>query len=84
MPLTAGRCYERLLWWFSVGGALSSSLEAGMGRLEALEGANTAKQLPIAELRHKVELIRMDEPGAKRPTIAQYLLKEIEKKPALP
>ena len=76
--LTAGRCYERLLWTFSVGDALTSSLDAGMARLEALEEANTAKQLPIAELRHKVGLIRMDERDAKRPTVVQYLLNETE------
>ena len=77
--MTAGACRERLLWRFGgLGDFVWSSLEAGIGRLEGLELAKTEKQLPVAELRHKVELIRMDEPGAKRPPIAKYLLEETE------
>ena len=75
--LTGGRCYERLLWRFGgIGDLALLSLEAGMYRLEGIEKAREAKQLPIGELKHKVELIRMDEPRMKRPAIADQLLEE--------
>ena len=77
--LTAGRCYEKLLWRFGGPGDLALlSLEAGMDKLEGIEKASEAKQFPIVELKHKVELIRMDEPRMKRPAIADHLLEESE------
>lgn len=75
--LIAGMFYERLLWKFGgIGDLVLLSLEAGIAKLKGIEGANEAKETPIAELEHKVVLIRMDEPDTKRPAIAEYLLGE--------
>ena len=77
--LTAGRCYERLLWRFGgIGDLALLSLEAGKSKLKGIDRAREEKQLPIVELKHKVELIRMDEPRMKRPAIAKQLLEESE------
>ena len=77
--LTAGRCYERLLWRFGgIGDLALLSLEAGKSKLKGIDRAREEKQLPIVELKHKVELIRMDEPRMERPAIADRLLEESE------
>ena len=77
--LTAERCRVRLLnKCGGIGGSATLGLEWGLDKLRGVNEANIEKAVPVAELEHKVALLRMDEPDAKPLARAEYLLKETE------